>query len=136
MFREKERTKKERERRQPRIKKNGNRVRRRIVKMDGGNNKVKTCVYEDRSLESRKVKLQKRERKDMVMDWATYMVPPGMSLRIAPSHNSVTWFYKSRYEINNYEKRAFIFNYCNRPNDFLHFLMRQYKILRGTERCL
>jgi hypothetical protein len=62
MFREKERTKKERERRQPRIKKNGNRVRRRIVKMDGGNNKVKTCVYEDRSFGRRKVKLKKRER--------------------------------------------------------------------------
>ena len=62
MFREKERTKKERERRQPRIKKNGNRVRRRIVKMDGGNNKVKTCVYEDRSLGRRKVKLQKKKK--------------------------------------------------------------------------
>jgi hypothetical protein len=104
--------------------------------MDGGNNKVKTCVYEDRSLECRKVKLQKRERKYMVMDWATYMVPAGMSLRIAPSHNSVTWFYKNRSEANNYNKRAFNFDYCNRPKDFLHFLIRQYKILRGPKRCL
>jgi hypothetical protein len=63
MFREKERTKKERERRQPRIKKEGNRVRRSIVKMDGGNNKVKTCVYEDRSLGRRKTKLQKEKEK-------------------------------------------------------------------------
>lgn len=63
MFREKERTKKERERRQARIKKNGNRVRRRIVKMDVGNNKVKTCVYEDRSLGRRKVKLQNKRKK-------------------------------------------------------------------------
>lgn len=110
MFREKERTKKERERRQPRIKKNGNRVRRRIVKMDGGNNKVKTCVYEDRSLGRRKVKLQKRERKNMVRDWATYMVPAGMSLRIAPSHNSVPWSYKSRSEIHNYTEGALIFD--------------------------
>jgi len=104
--------------------------------MDGGNNKVKTCVYEDRSLERRKVKLQKRERKDMVRDWATYMVPAGMSLRIAASHNSVPWFYKSRSEIHNYKKRAFIFDYCNRPKDFLHFLIRQYKILRWPKSCL
>jgi len=105
MFREKERTKKERERRQPRIKKNGNRVRRRIVKMDGGNNKVKTCVYEeDRSLGRRKVKLKKRERKYMARDWATYMVPAGMSL----SHNSVPSLYKSRSEIHNYKERAFL----------------------------
>jgi len=78
--------------------------------MDGGNNKVKTCVYEDRSLGRRKVKLQKRERKNMVRDWATYMVPAGMSLRIAPSHNSVPWSYKSRSEIHNYTEGALIFD--------------------------
>lgn len=76
--------------------------------MDGGNNKVKTCVYEDRSLGRRKAKLQKRERKDMVRDWATYMVPAGMSLRIAPSHNPVPWFYKSISETQSYKKRVFI----------------------------
>jgi hypothetical protein len=44
----------------------------------------------------------------MVRDWATYMVPAGMSLRIVPSHNSVPSLYKSRYEIHNYKKRAFL----------------------------
>lgn len=82
--------------------------------MDGGNNKVKTCVYEDRSLGRRKVKLQKKkkkkERKDMVRDWATYMLPAGMSLRIAPSHNSVLSLQKSRSEIHNYKKRDFTFD--------------------------
>lgn len=79
MFREKERTTKERERRRTRTKKKGNRVRRRTVKMDGGNNKVKTCVHEGRSLGIRKVKLQKRERKERVRNWSTYMEPAGMS---------------------------------------------------------
>jgi hypothetical protein len=59
--------------------------------MDGGNNKVKTCVYEGRSLVRRKAKLQQRERRDVVRVWSTYTVPAGMSLRIALSHNSVLW---------------------------------------------
>lgn len=60
--------------------------------MDGGNNKVKTCVYEGRSLGRRELTLQKRERKVRVRNWSTYVVPAVVSLRIAPSCNSVTWF--------------------------------------------
>jgi hypothetical protein len=44
----------------------------------------------------------------MVRDWATYMVPAGMSLRIVSSHNSVPSLYKSRSEIHSYKKRAFL----------------------------
>jgi hypothetical protein len=90
--REKERIAKERETRRPRTKKKSNRVRRRIVKMDGGNNKVKTCVRECRSFGRRRVKLQKRERKGRVRNWSTHVVSAGISLRIATSHNSVTQF--------------------------------------------
>jgi hypothetical protein len=47
MFREEERKNSQRKgKERPREKKKkGNRVRRRIVKMDGGSDKVKTCVY-------------------------------------------------------------------------------------------
>jgi hypothetical protein len=92
MFRENERTVRKGKEDDQGQKKKSNRVRRRIVKMDGGNNKVKTCVYEGRSLGRREVKLQKRERKGRVRNWSTYVVPAAVSLRIATSHNSVAWF--------------------------------------------
>jgi hypothetical protein len=46
MYREEERKNRQRKgKKRPRKEKKGNRVRRRIVKMDDGNDKVKTCVY-------------------------------------------------------------------------------------------